>query len=183
MDFFFIGRSTEHREKYFSHLKHKYNFLHIAHGMWGNEIVPFINQSKILLNVHAENEISWEPRVQMLMATGNMLITEKLSYNNLLEPGIDYIEVSSPEECIEKAEYYLKNKIQREKIAKNGLRKIEKYFDSNKNFKQLIDGIFSGKYSKFRCEKKSSFLYYQDMPIELYYILYKKKLLDIFSKK
>ena len=78
-DFFFIGRSTSHREKFFSHLKHHYRFLHICHGMWGKPLVSYMNRSKILLNIHAENEISWEPRIQMLMATGKMVISEKLS--------------------------------------------------------------------------------------------------------
>jgi hypothetical protein len=147
-DFFFIGRSTEHRESFFSSLKHYYNFLHICHGIWGEPLVNYMNQSKILLNIHAENEISWEPRVQMLMATGKMVISEKLSYNNYFIPGQDYVEISSPEEIYQKAEYYLKNDHERLKIAENGKRKVMNYLSSKKVFTQFFKDLKNHKYER-----------------------------------
>lgn len=147
-DFFFIGRSTAHREKFFVPLKHHYNFLHICHGIWGEELVDYMNQSKILLNVHAENEISWEPRVQMLMASGNMVMSEKISKNAYLSPGSDYIEIHNPYELYEKAKYYLKQDDEREKIAQNGFEKVHDLFDSKKNFTRFIEDILSRKYNK-----------------------------------
>ncbi|HCQ23227.1 MAG: hypothetical protein AN483_08215 [Aphanizomenon flos-aquae MDT14a] len=147
-DFFFIGRSTEHRESFFGSLKHHYNFLHICHGIWGEPLVNYMNQSKILLNIHAESEISWEPRVQMLMATGKMVISEKLSYNNYFTPGQDYVEISSPEELYQKAKYYLENDHERFKIAENGRKKVLNYLSSKEVFTQFFEDLKNHKYQK-----------------------------------
>lgn len=147
-DFFFIGRSTAHRERFFGPLKHHYNFLHICHGLWGEDLVDYMNQSRILLNVHAENEISWEPRVQMLMATGNMLISERITRNPYLRPGTDYIEIKDPAELFERAKYFLEHEEEREVIALNGLNKVRESFDSRKIFEVFIKDLLSQKYRK-----------------------------------
>jgi len=147
-DFFFIGRSTNHREKFFGHLKHHYNFLHICHGMWGKPLVNYMNQSKILLNIHAENEISWEPRMQMLMATGKMVISEKLSYNEYLIAGQDYVEVLSPRDLHQKVKYYLDNDYERLRIAENGRKKVMGYLSTKDVFPQFFDDIINNRYNK-----------------------------------
>jgi len=156
-DLFFVGRSTLHREKFFSKLKHNYNFLHICHGIWGVGLVDYLNQSKILLNVHAEDEISWEPRMQMLLATGKLVISEKITPNRFLAPGKDYIEVSTPNQMFEAVQYYLNREEEREQIVYNANKKIEKYFDSKKIFNQFFRDIVSGEYPRF-CYKKQNLL-------------------------
>ena len=152
-DFFFIGRSTPHREIFFSPLKHHYNFLHICYGIWGEELVDYMNQSKILLNVHAENEISWEPRVQMLMATGNMVISESLPKNKYFMPGQDYIEIHNPKDLYEKVKYYLEHEDEMEKIAQNGLKKVHELFDSKKGFTRFVEDLLAQKYNKVTFSK------------------------------
>ncbi len=154
-DFFFIGRSTPRRENFFGALKHKYKFLHICHGVWGEDLVDYANQSKILLNVHAENEISWEPRVQMLMATGNLVISETISRNSLLVPGQDYIEVSTPEEMYMMAVYFLENDSDREQVEKNGLKKVVKELDSKTVFTYLVQGLLAGDFDRVRMLNKN----------------------------
>ena len=119
-DLFFIGRSTKRREDYFSYLKHHYQFLHICHGIWGDDLSDYVQQSKIALNIHAENEISWEPRVQQMMSMGKMVISEVISPNDYLTPDKDYISIKTPEELIEKAEYYFRNEDERNRIAAHG---------------------------------------------------------------
>jgi hypothetical protein len=148
-DIFFIGRSTRHREELFGKLKHTNKFLHIAHGVYGEELVKFIHQSKICINAHAENEISWEPRVQMMIATGTMLMSEKITPNRYLTPNKDYIEYSDQDDLYRKAIYYLENATERKKIEENGLITINTYFDSLTRFRELIDSIESGKFAKF----------------------------------
>lgn len=169
-DFFFIGRSSPRRERFFGPLKHHYNFLHICHGVWGKELVDYANKSKILLNIHAENELSWEPRVQMLMATGNMVISERITPNTYLIPGTDYIEVTSPKDLLEKAEYYLVNEKEREKIAFNGMTKIQNLFDSKKVFPVFINNILQGSF------KKVSFSSSHSMLIKLFIIAISKNI-------
>jgi spore maturation protein CgeB len=149
-DVFFIGRSTEYREHFLGLLKHYKNVLHIAHGVYGHDLVTYINQSKLVLNLHAENEISWEPRVQMLLASGSMLLSHKITKNNYLTPGVDYVEVDNndPLDLYSKVEYYLSHDHERSVIVANGLRNVQRNFNSFCNFKLLIDGIHNNKYNK-----------------------------------
>jgi hypothetical protein len=148
-DLFFIGRSTAYREKYFSDMKNIFNFLHICHGIWGPPLCDYINRSKISLNVHAEQEISWEPRVQMLLACGSMVISEKLTPNNYLRPGIDYIEVDSPKKMKKAVQYYLAHEAERNRIATAGMRRIGSRLNGRENFRRLIEGIQKGEMSRF----------------------------------
>ena len=157
-EIFFIGRSTAHREIYFGYLKHKYNFLHIAHGIWGKELITYICSSKICLNIHAENEASWEPRLQMLLACGAFVISEKIIPNHYLRPGIDFIQVNSPLELNEKIQYYLKHEKERLLIADSGRRRVNKILNSKNNFYQLILDIENNKYPKYKAGKGRFFV-------------------------
>ena len=158
-DLFFFGRSSIHREKFFAYSKHKYNFLHIAHGIWGKDVVNYVSRAKINLNVHAEEEISWEPRVQAMLAMGAFVISEKINPNDYLRPGKDYVEVETPEDLNEKIEYYLKNEEEREKIAENGRKRALEYFSADRNFKDLIKKIENHELKNFKTEPRGSFLF------------------------
>ena len=149
-DLFFIGRSSEHREKMFSFIKHKYNFLHICHGIFGPPLVNYINRSKISLNIHASPEVSWEPRIQTLLACKAFVISEKITPNKVLRPNIDYIESKSDKkELQEIIEYYLTNPSEREKIANNGYVRVREMLSSKRNFSTLINDIENNKFNKF----------------------------------
>ena len=156
-DLFFIGRSTRRREVFFDRLKHYYHFLHIAHGIWGPELVNYICASKIALNVHAENEISWEPRLQMLLACGAFVISEPITPNAYLRPGKDYIEVSTPAEMAKAVSYYLENEDERRSIAETGYQRILEKLCSKEVFQSFIAGLSQGKYPKFKVESGSLF--------------------------
>ena len=151
-DFFFIGRSTPYRELFFGELKHRFNFLHICHGIWGEELVNYISKSKIALNIHAEREVSWEPRVQMLLSCGAFLISEKLSPNPILRPGSDYIEVLDTAEAHQAAEYYLHHEEERLKIAETGQARVLQHLDAKTNFSELIRKIEKGEYNRFKVQ-------------------------------
>lgn len=148
-DLFFIGRSTIHREKHFSYLKHIYNFLHIAHGVWGPPLVDYVNMSKICLNIHAENEVSWEPRLQMLLSTGAFVISEKITPNTILRPNIDYIEINSPRELQEAVEYYLAHPNERKMVSDSGLQRVKDLLDAKEVFPKLISDLGVNSYPKF----------------------------------
>lgn len=148
-DLFFIGRSTPHREAHFGHLKHIYNFLHICHGVWGEPLLDYICASKICLNIHAENEISWEPRMQMMLACGAFVISEKITPNNYLRPGVDYVEIASADDLYRVVSYYLSHDDERLKIAKSGHDRIREILDSKTNFQNLILDIDGNKYKKY----------------------------------
>ena len=156
-DLFFIGRSTPRRELYFNKLKHHHNFLHIAHGIWGPELVEYICASKICLNIHAENEISWEPRLQMMLACGAFVISEPVTPNDYLRPGEDYIEVSSREELAEAISYYLQHEEERQIIAETGYMRVQEKLCSKKVFKAFITGISQKEFPGFTTGSGSLF--------------------------
>lgn len=151
-DIFFIGRDTRHREKYFLPLKKNFNFLHIAHGVFGEDLLKYISQSSICINVHAENEVSWEPRMQMLLAAGAFVISEKITQNEVLRPGIDYIEASNPDDMYEKVKYFLENPEEITRISNSGRNRIEKELQSSKIFQSLINDIQNNKYMRFQAK-------------------------------
>ena len=151
-DLFFIGRSTSRRERYFSHLKHVYDFLHICHGVSGEPLRGLFSSSKICLNIHAENEVSWEPRMQMMLACGAFVISEKITPNPYLRPGIDYVEISSPEEMRLTVDFYLSRDDERLRIAKNGYERVRGVLDSQKNFRRLLADLNDKNYLKFSSE-------------------------------
>ena len=168
-DIFFIGRSTPYREIFLGSLKHYNNILHIAHGVYGKGLVEYCNKSKIVLNLHAENEVSWEPRVQMLMATGSFLMSHKITPNDILIPNVDYVEVDmyNTMDLYEKVQFYLKNNSARKKIANSGYQKIQKYFHAKSNFENLIQDILHDKYVKFNANEKRSNFYFRKFLVKL----------------
>ena len=144
-DIFFIGRSTTYREQFLWKLKHYYNVLHIAHGIVGEELVRFINRSKIAINLHHENKISFEPRMQLYMACKILVMSEPLSPNDLFIKNEHYVEFSSPRDLFNKVKYYLENEDERLRIAENGYKLVTEKLSSVKVFPELIDNILTKK--------------------------------------
>ncbi len=155
-DMFFIGRSTPHRERHFGPLKHHYHFMHICHGVYGPPLLEYISAAKINLNIHAEDEISWEPRMQMLMAAGAFVISEPITPNPFLRAGEDYVEINSPQELFEKVEYYLRNDEERAKIAASGQARVQELLCAKRNFENLINEIQNGLHPRYTAASPSS---------------------------
>jgi spore maturation protein CgeB len=107
-------------------------------------------RSKICLNAHAEPEISWEPRMQMMLSCGVFVMSEKITPNKFIRPNIDYIEYNGTKDLLEKAEYFLKHESERERIAKSGRERILEILDSRKAFPDLINKIENGEILRFQ---------------------------------
>ena len=93
----FLGRSTEHRERFLIPVKHRFDVLHIAHGLHGDPLVGLLAELDAGINLHNEPYPSFENRVCLHLAAGNLVISEPLSPTHGLEPGIDFVEVDTPE--------------------------------------------------------------------------------------
>ncbi len=155
-DGFFLGRSTAHREDLLSVLKHRYNFLHIAHGLTeSRDISHYVSKSTINFNIHAENEITWEPRVQMLLASKAFVLSEKLPNNLYLQPGEDYIEFSDKHDLIDKFEYYLKRPNKRREITEHGYQTVKNKLNSQDRFNGLISIIHNSNTKQFNIQKQN----------------------------
>lgn len=140
-DWGFFGRDTPHRESFMGIAKRDFNALHVAHGIYGEEFIRLINGCKIGVNLHVDENVSLEHRMHNMMACRIMVISEPLSHNDLLKPGIHYVEVTDPAEFWEALRYYLHHEAEREKIAQNGFNLINEHLSAKKVFPQLIGAI------------------------------------------
>ena len=94
----FIGRSTPHRELFLESAKHRYDILHVAHGVSGSDLRELLARFDVSINLHNERYPSYENRVSLSLAAGLLVLSQPLSPTHGLEPGIDYIELNAPRE-------------------------------------------------------------------------------------
>ena len=94
----FVGRSTEHRERFLGPLKHDLDVVHIAHGVAGPRLRAFTEEADVAINLHNEPYPTFENRVQASLSAGLLVLSEPLSPRHGLQPGIDYLEAAHPGE-------------------------------------------------------------------------------------
>ncbi|MGH2881041.1 MAG: glycosyltransferase family protein [Solirubrobacteraceae bacterium] len=91
----FVGRPTEHREELLAPVKRSHPIVHIGHGLFGERLVRFMSRTDVQLNLHNNPYPSFENRVCIALAAGNLVISEQLSPRHELQPGRDYLEFES----------------------------------------------------------------------------------------
>lgn len=149
-DVMFVGRSTPYREERLQRLKHELRFLHIAHGIWGPPLVPLVASSAISLNLHAEAEISWEPRLQMLLACGAFVISEPITPNPFLRPGVDFVVADGRRELEEAVRHYLPREDERRGMGAVARARVVELLDGTTCFARLFRTIVSGEAPRFQ---------------------------------
>jgi hypothetical protein len=92
----FTGRSTEHREAYLGPVKKDFDTVHLAHGVTDEQLMPFLRDADIGVNLHNEPYPTFENRVPAYLAAGLLVLTEPLSPHHGLQPGRDLVEVREP---------------------------------------------------------------------------------------
>ncbi|HTA32102.1 MAG TPA: hypothetical protein VK721_01635 [Solirubrobacteraceae bacterium] len=97
----FVGRSTEHREQLLAPVKRAYPLVHIGHGLFGQPLMRFLRDADVQLNLHNNPYPTFENRVCIALAAGHLVISEPLSPSHGLQPGIDYLQVESPQALVE----------------------------------------------------------------------------------
>src|SRR6185436_15210566 len=107
---------TPHRERYLGMLKRDMDILHIDHG-WPSRVrarnvddfLQMVGSFTISLNIHAENEMSWEPRLQTMLACGALVVSEPITPNPHLKPGLHFVEIDNPGKLYETCKDILAN--------------------------------------------------------------------------
>jgi hypothetical protein len=94
----FVGYATEHRERFLLDAKHEFDLLHVAWGLHGDALRERFARSDVALNVHHSAYPSFENRVLLHLAAGHLVLSEPLSPPHGLRPGVDLLEVRTPEE-------------------------------------------------------------------------------------
>ena len=147
-DIFFSGQqSSEYRNDLIEFLKSKdYNFF----GRIENSKISFeqylttIYNSSINLALEGIGEFTF--RHLEILASCSFMLSEK-SMNELELPiplvdGKHFVSFKDKEELIEKIDYYLKNKQQRNEIALNGRKVLEEHYSPKRHGEFLMSKIF-----------------------------------------
>jgi hypothetical protein len=96
----FVGRSTAHREHFLERAKAELDLVHAAFGIGPDELAGLLQAHDIGVNLHNEAYPSFENRVCLHLAAGQLVVSETLSPTHGLEPDIDYLEVADPEQLL-----------------------------------------------------------------------------------
>jgi len=171
---FFLGRSTDHREKILGRLKMDFDVLHLAHGWPGEgprQIDAFLrclDPFQLCLNIHAEDEISWEPRVQHMLACRCALISEPISPNPYVRPGEHFWEAAGPEAIYRACARLLSNAEEASELAGRGYERVTETLSARRRWPELFQQVLSGGFvpaafernkldlAPFRADPKSS---------------------------
>jgi hypothetical protein len=99
------------------------------------------NRSRITLNCSLNGDLNL--RVFETMAAGGMLMTDRLSPTSglysLFTEGEHFVDYSSDGEFIEKAGYYLEHPAERNRIAKNGYRRVTQLMSMQARIRTLAN--------------------------------------------
>ena len=104
---------------------------HFQGQAWGMEMFDVLHRSKITLNVHGDIADNYSVNMRLFEATGMgaLLLTDHSeSIHKLFVPDVEIVTFKTPEEAIEKYNYYSTHENERLKIAKAGQKRtLENY--------------------------------------------------------
>lgn len=93
----FLGNSTPHRESFLLGPKQRFGIVHITSDPGPDDLEGIADDYDVGIGLHPEANPTFENQVCFHLAAGHLVLTEPLSPTHGLEPGIDFIEVSTPE--------------------------------------------------------------------------------------
>jgi len=96
----FVGRSTEHRDQFLARAKAELDVVHAAFGIGPDALAGLLRAHPIGVNLHNEPYPSFENRVCLQLAAGQLVVSETLSPTHGLEPDIDYLEIAEPRQLL-----------------------------------------------------------------------------------
>jgi len=96
----FVGRPTPRSEGVLSAAKQSYDLLHVVHDADVETLERLFGEHDVGINLHDEPHPSFEHRVLLHLAAGHLVVSEHLSPSHGLEPDIDFVEISKPEQVV-----------------------------------------------------------------------------------
>lgn len=123
----FVGRSTEHRERFLVPCKHEWDILHVAFGADLDRLIALMREHHVGINLHNEPYPSFENRVCLHLAAGHLVLSEPLDPTHGLEPGLDYLEVSLPGDLLHHVERLNRFPDYQHRVRVRGRQKAEQY--------------------------------------------------------
>ena len=136
IDVLFVGFITERRKNILDRIN-RYHKVQVM-SAFGEDLVGLINRSKIILNIHSEDQLDTETRVFEVLGCGGFLLSEKLSCENPFTAQ-ELSQFNSLEECICKINSFLLDDEQRNTIASNGYKAAIREHTYTMRAKQIAD--------------------------------------------
>lgn len=140
-DILFCGIMTQRRQNIINQLS-QYFKINVS-NKFGIELNKEINQSKIILNIHAEDFKDLETRVYEVLGSKNFLLSEKLNKDNVFKHKVDLVEYNTIQELIWYINYYLKNDRERYEIILDGYDNAIKNHTYDNRAKEILERIFN----------------------------------------
>jgi hypothetical protein len=136
----FVGRSTEHRERFLARPKAELDVVHAAFGIGLDALAALLGAHTIALNLHNEPYPSFENRVCLQLAAGQLVVSETLSPTHGLEPDIDYLEIAEPDQLLALLHAAVRFPQAYERVRIRGRRKAEA-FRASHVYPRLVDDL------------------------------------------
>lgn len=136
----FVGRSTEHRESLLLDSKHRYDVVHIAHGVGPVELETIADTYDVGINLHNESYPNFENRVCLHLAAGHLVLSEPLTPTMGLEPGIDFIQFESSGELSRHIGELVRSPDLHLRVRIRGRQKAE-LFRASRVYPSLVDDL------------------------------------------
>jgi hypothetical protein len=136
----FLGRSTEHRERFLARPKAELGVVHAAFGISGDDLASLLLAHDIGVNLHNEPYPSFENRVCLYLAAGQLVVSETLSPTHGLEPDIDYLEIAEPDQLLAVLRAAVRFPRAYERVRIRGRRKAEA-FRASRVYPRLVDDL------------------------------------------
>jgi hypothetical protein len=138
----FVGRSTEHRERFLRGPKSELSVVHAAFGIDAAELEGLMAAHDIGVNLHNEPYPSFENRVSLHLAAGQLVLSETLSPTHGLEPDIDYLEFAEPDQLLALLRAAVRFPRAYERVRVRGRRKAEA-FRASTVYPRLLDDLLA----------------------------------------
>ncbi|WP_205696696.1 hypothetical protein [Conexibacter sp. SYSU D00693] len=94
----FVGASTEFREVWLTDAKHRFDLLHVAHGLEGERLAEVFGSLDVAVSVRGEAFHASDPMLLIHLAAGHLVVCDPLGPTFGLEPGLDLLEAGDPVE-------------------------------------------------------------------------------------
>jgi hypothetical protein len=138
----FVGRSTEHRERLLTPLKHRFDLLHLAFGVDADRLKRLMDEHWVAINAHNEQYPSFENRVCLHLAAGHLVLSEPLSPLHGLEPDIDFLEFHGAPHLERLYEAVLRDPLAWHAVRVRGRQKAEQ-FRASRVYPRLIGDLYA----------------------------------------
>jgi hypothetical protein len=109
---------------------------------WGVDMYQLLFNSKIAINHHIGMAKSYANNMRLFEATGvgTLLVTDwKKNLHEMFEPGKEVVSYRTPEECVEKIQYYLEHEDERAEIARAGQQRTLRDHTYYQRMQELVD--------------------------------------------